>query len=181
MTDGEPRTGSAVIHRNQWLTAVALLAVGAAFFAFWFWLLPRWLDFRVEMAGAARWGWLAAVPSVLGFAVALRCVWDFGWTGHGTPAPVAPPKRLVVVGVYRHVRNPMYVGFAAGWIGLWIVFGHANPVAIAVFAAVALGVHLFVVFYEEPTLRKKFDARYEEYCRNVHRVWPRVRGWDKPQ
>jgi hypothetical protein len=50
----------------------------------------------------------------------------------------------------------MYVGFALGWIGLWIVFGHANPVAIAAVVAVALAVHLFVVFYKEPTLRKKF-------------------------
>ena len=85
--------------------------------------------------------------------------WDFGWTGHGTPAPVAPPKRLVVVGFYRYVRNPMYLGFAVGWIGLWVVFGHANPVAIAAVVALALGVHLFVVFYEEPTLRKKFGGR----------------------
>jgi protein-S-isoprenylcysteine O-methyltransferase Ste14 len=79
------------------------------------------------------------------------------------------------------VRNPMYLGFAAGWIGLWVVFGHADPAAIAVVAAVALGVHLFVVSYEEPTLRGKFGADYEEYCRNVDRWWPRVRGWEKPQ
>lgn len=75
----------------------------------------------------------------------------------------------------------MYVGFAAGWIGLWIVFGHAKLVAIAVVTLVALCVHLFVVFYEEPTLRKKFVSDYEEYCRNVRRWWPRVRGWDKTQ
>src|ERR1039458_654482 len=166
---------------NRWPTAVASLVVGAAFFALWFWLLPRWPGFRVETAGGANWGWLAAVPAVVGFAVALRCVWDFGWTGRGTPVPVAPPQRLVVVGFYRHVRNPMYVGFAAGWIGLWVVFGHSSPAAIAVVAAVALGVHLFVVFYEEPTLRGKFGAEYEEYCRNVRRWWPRARGWDKPQ
>jgi len=86
------------------------LAVGTAFFSLWFWLLPQWLGFHVG-AGAAHWRWLAALPSVLGFAVALRCVWDFGWTGHGTPAPIAPPQRLVVVGFYRRVRNPMYVGF----------------------------------------------------------------------
>ena len=181
MKNGQSGSAPAVARGNGWLTAVASLAVGAAFLALWFWLLPRWLGFRVEMAGVARWRWLAAVPSVLGFAVALRCVWDFGWTGRGTPAPVAPPQRLVVVGFYRYVRNPMYEGFAAGWIGLWIVFGHANPMAITAVAAVALGVHLFVLFYEEPTLRKKFGADYEEYCRNVSRSWPRVRGWDKPQ
>ena len=174
MTDTQQSTGvRAAGNGNRWLTAVASLAVGAAFFALWFWLLPRWLGFHV---GTAHWRWIAALPSVLGFAVALRCIWDFGWTGRGTPVPVAPPQRLVVVGFYRYVRNPMYVAFAAGWIGLWVIFGHGNPVLIAAVAAVAFAVHLFVVFYEEPTLRNKFGADYEEYCRNVRRWWPRVRG-----
>jgi protein-S-isoprenylcysteine O-methyltransferase Ste14 len=162
---------------ESFASLLASLLVGLAFFALWFWLLPGWLGFQVEGAGAARWRWLAAVPSVLGFAVALRCVWDFGWTGRGTPAPFAPPRRLVVTGFYRYVRNPMYVGFATGWIGLWVIFGHASPAAIAVAVAVALGVHLFVAFYEEPTLRKKFGADYEVYCRNVHRWLPRLRAW----
>lgn len=179
MTKGQPGSVPTIPHGEQWLTAFASLAVGAAFFSLWFWLLPQWLGFRVEMGGAARWRWLAAIPSVLGFAVALRCVWDFGWTGRGTPAPVAPPQRLVVVGFYRYVRNPMYEGFAGGWIGLWVVFGHANPVAIAAVVAVALAVDLFVLFYEEPTLRGKFGADYEQYCRNVNRWWPRVRAWDR--
>lgn len=166
-------------HGYRGITAIASLVVGAAFFALWFWLLPQWLGFSVETAGAAPWRWLAAVPSVLGFAAALRCVWDFGWTGHGTPAPFVPPQRLVAVGFYRYVRNPMYVGFATGWIGLWVIFGHPNPVLMTAVAAVALGVHLFVVFYEEPTLRGKFGADYEEYCRNARRWWPRVHGWNQ--
>ena len=76
-----------------------------------------------------------------------------------------PPQRLVVVGMY-------HVGFAFEWIGLWIVFGHANLTLILSVLAVALGVHLFVLFYEEPTLCGKFGADYEEYCRNVRRWRP---------
>jgi protein-S-isoprenylcysteine O-methyltransferase Ste14 len=92
---------------------------------------------------------------------------------------MVPPRRLVVVGPYLYVRNPMYVGFAVGWIGLWVIFGHANPVVIAAVALAALGVHLFVVLYEEPTLRKKFGADYEQYCLHVRRWLPRLRPWGK--
>jgi len=160
-------------------SAVAALAVGACFLGLWFWLLPRWLGFSVNLEGAAHWRLLAAIPSALGFAVALRCVWDFGWTGHGTPVPVAPPKKLVVVGMYRYVRNPMYLGFYFGWLGLWIMFGHARLDLIVVVCAVVLGVDLFVHFYEEPKLKSLFGAEYEEYCRNVPRWLPRLRPWKK--
>lgn len=71
----------------------------------------------------------------------------------------------------------MYLGFAVGWVGLWVVFGHANAVAITVAILVAAGVHLFVLFYEEPTLRRKFGADYELYCRKVNRWLPRMHGW----
>src|SRR5580658_3221896 len=125
-------------------TTAASLVVGAAFLALWFWLLPSWLGFEVDTVGAARWRWIAAVPSVLGFATAVRCIWDFGRTGHGTPAPMAPPQRLVVVGLYRYVRNPMYLGFFVGWAGLWVIFGLGlgteNLVAIAGAGAAVLAV-----------------------------------------
>jgi protein-S-isoprenylcysteine O-methyltransferase Ste14 len=71
----------------------------------------------------------------------------------------------------------MYLGFFAGWIGLWVVFGWANLGAIAAATAVVLGVALFVMLYEEPTLRKMFGADYEKYCRNVGRWVPRLRAW----
>ena len=105
---------------TRWVTAITSLMVGTAFFALWFWLLPSWLGFQARGASELGWRWIAAVFSVLGFSVALRCVWDFGWTGRGTPAPLAPPKKLVVVGFYRYVRNPMYLGFlgdgqGCGW------------------------------------------------------------------
>jgi protein-S-isoprenylcysteine O-methyltransferase Ste14 len=163
---------------QRWPATAASLVVGAAFFGLWFWLLPSWLGFNANARDTARWRWIAAVPSVLGFAVAIRCVWDFGWTGRGTPAPIAPPKRLVVAGFYRYVRNPMYVGFITGWVGLWVVFGRAGLLAIAVACLVVLGVALFVVLYEEPHLRKVFGADYAEYCSNVRRWLPRMRPWN---
>jgi protein-S-isoprenylcysteine O-methyltransferase Ste14 len=177
MTNAQTETAGPP-NREHWPTTIASLAVGAAFFALWFWLLPPWLGFHVDTEGIERWRWIAAVPSVLGFAVAVRCIWDFGWTGHGTPAPMVPPKRLVVVGFYRYLRNPMYSGFFAGWIGLWVVFGRANLAVIAVACLVVLAVNLFVRLYEEPTLRKTFGADYEEYRRNVHRWFPRIHPWE---
>jgi protein-S-isoprenylcysteine O-methyltransferase Ste14 len=161
----------------SWMMTIASLAVGAAFFSLWFWLLPLWLRFDVAAVGSAPWRWIGAVPSILGFSVALRCIWDFGRTGRGTPAPFIPPRRLVVVGFYRYVRNPMYVGFFAGWMGLWVVFGSANRAALLVLLVATAAVVLFVKFYEEPTLRKMFGADYEAYCLNVPRWIPRLRPW----
>jgi len=166
-------------HTSQWLTPIASLIVGAGFFALWFWLLPPWLGFRVGTARRIQWRWIAVIPSVLGFAVAIRCIWDFGHTGRGTPVPIAPPQRLVVVGFYRYVRNPMYVGFFVGWIGLWIVFGRAKLLAVVWTLAAVLAINLFVRLYEEPNLRRTFGADYEEYCRNVQRWLPRIQPWRK--
>lgn len=166
-----------MLDTNNRAATLASLIVGLAFLSLWFWLLPPWLGFRVQFTG---WGWLrliAAIPAALGFAVALRCIWDFGKTGRGTPAPFAPPQRLVVAGFYRYVRNPMYLGFFVGWAGLWIMFGRANATTLATAGVVVLGVHIFVMAYEEPTLTRTFGNQYEEYCRNVPRWIPRLRPW----
>ena len=84
MTSGQAGSVQRTDRGASWPTIVASLAAGAAFFALWFWLLPIWLAFHVAAVGAGRLRWIAAVPSVLGFAVALRCVWDFGRTGRDT-------------------------------------------------------------------------------------------------
>ena len=179
MNTGQTVGSSSTHHDSHWLAGVASLLVGAAFFSLWFWLLPSWLGFRVYKE-TASWRWLFVIPSVLGFAVALRCVWDFGWTGRGTPAPIAPPPRLVAVGYYRYVRNPMYVGFMTGWLCLWISWGRANIPALVVALLVGVGVAAFVQLYEEPALRKKFDGEYELYCENVPRWVPHIHPWKSP-
>jgi protein-S-isoprenylcysteine O-methyltransferase Ste14 len=94
-------------------------------------------------------------------------------------APIAPPQRLVVVGFYRYVRHPMHLGFFLGWAGLWTVFGRASRTALEIAFGAMAAVALFVFFYEEPALRRKFGADYEEYWRRVPRWLPRVRGWHK--
>jgi protein-S-isoprenylcysteine O-methyltransferase Ste14 len=178
MPSGEPGAARAKKFGPDWPAAAVSLAVGAAFFALWFWLLPPWLGFRVDFARVAPWRWLAAIPSVLGFAVAVRCIWNFGKSGGGTPAPMASPRTLVVVGFYRHVRNPMYLGFFLGWAGLWTIFGRASRLAAEVALIGVAAVAVFVLFYEEPVLRRKFGAEYGEYRRAVPRWLPRLRPWN---
>jgi protein-S-isoprenylcysteine O-methyltransferase Ste14 len=107
----------------------------------------------------------------LGAAIYLRCAWDFARVGLGTPAPIDPPRNLVAGGLYHHVRNPMYVGIVSMLIGESFFFESRRVLAFALFAFVAT--HLFVICYEEPTLRKKFGASYEEYCRTVPRWIPK--------
>src|SRR5215470_17305283 len=101
------------------------------------------------------------VPILIGALILLRCIWDFAVAGRGTLAPVDPPTRLVVRGLYRYVRNPMYVGVVSALLGEAWLFA-SFPLLIYA-ACTFLVVHLFVVFYEEPSLRRRFGESYEEY------------------
>ncbi len=112
----------------------------------------------------------AFVLFLLGGAIYLRCVWDFAVFGRGTPAPIDAPKRLVVRGLYRYTRNPMYVGVLTMILG-WTALFQA-PILLLYALAVGTGFQLFVVFYEEPHLRKMFGAEYEDYCSRVGRWLP---------
>jgi protein-S-isoprenylcysteine O-methyltransferase Ste14 len=116
--------------------------------------------------------WQAAgmLLAAAGAALALSCVLTFALVGKGTPAPFDPPRRLVVRGPYRFVRNPMYIGAALAMTGAAIYYR-----SIALFAYVVvflLVTYLFVVTYEEPTLRRTFGKDYEAYCAKVGRWWP---------
>ena len=108
----------------------------------------------------------------VGSAIALWCILTFVFLGKGTPAPFDPPRRLVARGPYRFVRNPMYVGAGLALAGA-ALFYKSIPLLSYAFLFV-LVMHLFVVVYEEPTLRRAFGDDYEAYCENVGRWWPRV-------
>lgn len=121
------------------------------------------------------WRYLSWLLIAVGAAFYFRCALDFVFKGRGTPAPIDAPKFLVTSNLYRMVRNPMYVGV------VMVVVGEAlflQSFAILRYAGIVwLGFHLFVVLYEEPTLREKFGKDYEEYCRRVPRWIPRRRHW----
>ncbi len=103
----------------------------------------------------------------IGLATYTWCIWDFASFGKGTPAPLDPPRHLVIRGLYRYSRNPMYLGVLGvifGWALLFQSLVHAFYGA-----CVAVCFQLFVVFYEERVLRQKFGASYEQYCSRVGR------------
>jgi len=115
---------------------------------------------------------LGLPPILLGAVTYLWCAWDFTFTGRGTPAPIDPPKELVVKGLYRYVRNPMYVGITLILLGEALLFEAA---VLFLYAGLLLVcAHLFIVYYEEPTLRRLFGASYESYCKSVSRWTARL-------
>ena len=107
-----------------------------------------------------------------GGAVALWCILTFALIGKGTPAPFDPPRRLVVRGPYRFVRNPMYLGAGTALAGAALCY--QSPALLGYTGLFFLVTHLFVVWYEEPTLRRTFAAEYRTYCRQVFRWRPRL-------
>ena len=113
-----------------------------------------------------------------GALIYLWCAWDFSVKGLGTPAPIDAPKKLVVNGLYRFVRNPMYVGVACMIAGQSIARSSFAILGYLIFALVC--VNLFVLFYEEPHLRRAFGEQYEDYCRHVPRWIPRFSPYRPP-
>lgn len=110
-----------------------------------------------------------------GLALLLDCFARFAWHGRGTPAPVAPTEQLVVVGAYRYVRNPMYVGVLAIILGQALVFASLPLVVYAAVAGTAM--ISFVRLYEEPVLARRYGRQYEAYRQNVPGWLPRLTPW----
>jgi protein-S-isoprenylcysteine O-methyltransferase Ste14 len=122
--------------------------------------------------GPARYAGL--VPLLAGLVMILRCFADFVRGGRGTPAPYDPPRELVVAGLYRHVRNPQYVGVVLVVVGEALLTGRVVLFGYA--ALLAIGYHLFVRYYEEPTLGRLFGEPYARYREAVPRWLPRRPG-----
>jgi protein-S-isoprenylcysteine O-methyltransferase Ste14 len=149
---------------------LAFLALPAVIGVLVPWLLlpsDRW------RTGGTWFGWPVLVCGVF---VLLWCVRDFYVIGKGTLAPWDPPKNLVTLGLYRFMRNPMYVGVLGLVTGWSLIAG--SPLLGVYAATIAIAFHLRVLFYEEPTLLRKFGTEWIQYCRSVNRwmpKWPSVR------
>jgi protein-S-isoprenylcysteine O-methyltransferase Ste14 len=116
--------------------------------------------------------WPGALLIALGVAIYLHTAfWGFALHGRGTPAPIAPTKKLVVKGLHRYVRNPMYLGVLGVVLGQAVLFQSRSIALYAVFFWLAA--HLFVLFYEEPTLNQQFGSDYDDYRRRVPRWLPK--------
>ncbi|MGO4228459.1 isoprenylcysteine carboxylmethyltransferase family protein [Arthrobacter sp. YAF34] len=138
------------------------------------WLLTRW-EVKAPVPGGAPARLTGALLIGAGAAVIANSFVHFAVEGIGTPAPFAPPRQLVVGGLYRYVRNPMYVSIAAAVAGQGLLLG--QPKLFAALGIGAVPVVAFVRLYEEPALTRKFGAAYAEYRGNVPRWLPTLTPW----
>ena len=137
-----------------------------------YWLFP-WL--RRAITPSHWWQALASALILIGAWGYFWCALDFVFRGKGTPAPIDPPKELVVQGLYKYTRNPMYLSILMVLAGEYVLF--RSPIFLEYLVLVALGFFTFVLIYEEPALTRKMGAAYEQYCDEVPRWIPRF--WRK--
>jgi len=141
-------------------------------------IVAGYVPWRYLGLGQVRIAWrdpvqlLGILLAALGVGLLATCIWEFARRGRGTLAPVDPPRQLVVQGLYRFVRNPMYVSVATILLGELLI---ARSAALTVYCAGWLAlVNLFVIGYEEPALRRQFGESYERYTKTVGRWIPRL-------
>lgn len=162
--------------RAAWASAAFLVVGPGSVTGLVPWLLTRWKA-RRPVPGGVPAQLAGSVLIVAGAAVLSRSFARFVAQGSGTPVPAAPPTRLVVDGLYRHVRNPMYVALQAIIIGQALLLGQPRLAAWAAIAAVPPA--LYVPLREEPALLARFGEEYERYRRNVPRWLPRLHPWQQ--
>jgi protein-S-isoprenylcysteine O-methyltransferase Ste14 len=138
------------------------------------WWISRW-QMRSPLLGFSGFRIIGVLLIAFGLPMLLDSFTRFAIQGLGTPAPVFPTRHLVVTGLYRYLRNPMYVGVTATVFGQGLLFGDVRLLTYGFF--VWLAFFLFVLGYEEPTLRKTFGEEYLEFCTNVPRWIPKLRPW----
>jgi len=155
-------------------SALFLLIAPGAVAGYVPWLIGRW-RFAGELGGSPVLRAAGIALLLLGGAALLECFFRFAWTGFGTPAPIAPTRKLIVSGLYRHVRNPMYVAVVTLVLGQALWFEDMDLLLYA--GGVWLAFHLFVLAYEEPTLRRQFPDDYAAFAGAVPRWLPRLRPW----
>jgi protein-S-isoprenylcysteine O-methyltransferase Ste14 len=144
-------------------------------------LIPWWIShWRLQPAwlGLDLTRWLGAAMAAAGLIGLLESFVRFAVEGLGTPAPALPTERLIVRGLYRFVRNPMYVAVVSLILGQALIL--ASPALAAYAAAIWLAFHIFVLAYEEPTLRRRFAEPYRRYCAAVPRWLPRLTAYPSP-
>jgi protein-S-isoprenylcysteine O-methyltransferase Ste14 len=159
---------------SRLFAVVRTLIVSALFVSLWTWFLPRWIVGNGAFAHPRPLGWIVIA---IGALIAGSCIFEFAWRGIGTPAPFDPPRRLVISGPYRWVRNPMYVGMGIILLGEAVTFPLLTKTMLIMTVSLWCAVMLFIIGYEEPTLREKFGDDYIEYCTHVRRWIPRLRPW----
>jgi protein-S-isoprenylcysteine O-methyltransferase Ste14 len=160
-------------HVNRLFPVVRTLAIGAVFLSIWLYWLPLWFAHLegTSLTPRNRWAWPVFA---IGFGLSFWCAMEFAFRGRGTPAPFDPPRRLVVTGLYRWVRNPMYIAMAITLIGEALLLPQIWREMAALIAVLSVVVALMVVKKEEPDMRRLFGADYEAYCRQVPRWIPRL-------
>ena len=152
---------------------VRTLLIGTLFLSVWIYWLPLWFALieHISLAPRNQWAWPIFM---LGFALSFWCAMEFALRGRGTPAPFDPPRRLVITGLYRWVRNPMYVGMGIMLIGEALLLPQIWREMAALIALLSIAVSVMVVRKEEPDLRRQFATEYEAYCEQVPRWIPRL-------
>lgn len=142
------------------------------------WWITGWDSAPVALPGAQIAAFVGAALIGLGLIGLLESFARFAIDGKGTPAPILPTRHLVVSGFYRWVRNPMYLSVVALIVGQGLLLGQISLLIYG--ACMWLVFHVFVLGYEEPTLRRAFHADYEAYFHGVPRWRPRMRPWTPP-